>query len=60
MPAVINSENMMKFCAINSIFSFLENVAMKINAVSEIKHIDWARVSMISVSTMFVPKGTSS
>jgi len=50
----------MKFCAISSIFSFLEKVAMKINAVSDKKHMDWARVSMISVSTMIMPKGRSS
>ena len=28
-------ENIMKFCAINSSFSLLENVAIKMNAVSE-------------------------
>jgi hypothetical protein len=50
----------MKFCAINSNFSLRENVAMKMNAVKEMKHMDWAKTSITPTSTMLLPIGRGS
>ena len=51
---------MMKFCATNSNFSLREKVAMKMNAVSDMKHMDSASISSVSASTMSMPVGRGS
>ena len=51
---------MMKFWATNSNFSFREKVAMKMKAMSEMKHMDSESNSSVSASTMSMPVGRGS